>query len=40
MKRKSNWLKVFNSILSSLLTLLGYTSCDSSDPVEYGTPYA
>lgn len=42
MKRKSNWLKVFNSILSSLLTLLGYTSCDSSEdiPVEYGTPYA
>ena len=42
MKRKSNWLKVFNSLLSSLLALLGYTSCDSSEdiPVEYGTPYA
>ena len=42
MKRKSNLLKVFNNLLSSLLALLGYTSCDSSEdiPVEYGTPYA
>lgn len=41
-KSKSKWLKVFNSLLSSVLALLGYTSCDSSGdiPLEYGTPYA
>ena len=38
-------LKACNSLLSGVLAMLGYTSCDSlgiggETPVEYGTPYA
>lgn len=45
MKRNLSWLKFFNGLLSSVLVLLGYTSCNSSDgsdetPLEYGSPYA
>lgn len=39
MKQSSKWLRAFNVFLSSILALLGYTSCGESS-VEYGTPYA
>ena len=37
MKQSSKWLRAFNVFLSSILALLGYTSCGESS-VEYGTP--
>lgn len=48
MKRKTlniRRLKACNGLLSGVLALLGYTSCDSlgiggETPVEYGSPYA
>lgn len=39
MKQSSKWLRAFNVFLSSILALLGYTSCGESS-VEYGTLYA
>lgn len=38
MKQSSKWLRAFNVFLSSILALLGYTSCESAE--EYGSPYA
>lgn len=46
MKKKTGldncWLKLCNGLLSGVLALLGYTSCDSigDSPVEYGSPHA
>lgn len=41
-KLDNRWLKLCNGLLSGVLALLGYTSCDSwgDSPVEYGSPHA
>lgn len=44
-KGKKQWLHFSNGMLSGVLALLGYTSCDGGifgkeTPDEYGTPYA
>ncbi|MBR1809333.1 MAG: radical SAM-associated putative lipoprotein [Paludibacteraceae bacterium] len=33
-------LTKFNLIITSLLAVLGFSSCGSSQPLEYGTPFA
>lgn len=32
-------LRTFNRLLSTMLVLLGFTSCDKEEPLMYGTPY-
>lgn len=43
-KRKKQWLRICNEMMSGTLVLLGFTSCDENSTgtgrCEYGTPYA
>ena len=43
-KRKKQWLRMCNGMMSGALVLLGFTSCDENSTgtgrCEYGTPYA
>ena len=39
-KVKNVWLRCSAWLLNSILLLLGFSSCDSEQPVAYGQPYA
>lgn len=40
MKRRKQWLTIYNVFLSGILALLGFASCTTTGADEYGQPHA